>query len=243
MVSAMADTLTVQTPKGPRDIPTVWRGEHLAVHRPVRAESPTGLSAESCLWRISHIGTGYGAARELRLPMRQAIALARLWDSSFAAITATGTAKGWPWGDRWADDLRRAEGGRELIGPRELTPLEQLDTAGTAAEVQAAVYRAMGHSPAPEPDASEQFPAAITKKATGSGAVRRNPDSGELEFWWLPRGRNYTEADAFSLAGWYPVPSLGDVEAWALDSIAETPCGDSVEPDHPDAWPRLLGVV
>ena len=175
--------------------------------------------------------------------MRAAVALAKLWDASFAAITEAGHAKGWPWGERFADDLRRAEAGRELIGPRELTPLEQLDNAGTVAEVQTAVYRAMGYNPAPEPEASEQFPAAVTKKTTGADAIRRNPETCELELWWLPRGGNYSEGEAISLAGWYVVPSLADVEAWALDSLAETPCGDSVEPDHPDAWPRLLGIT
>jgi hypothetical protein len=101
----------------------------------------------------------------------------------------------------------------------------------------------MGYEPAPEPDASKQFPAEVTIKTTGSGAIRRNPDSGELEFWWLPRGGNYSEPDAFALAGWYSVPSLGDVEDWCLDSVSETPCGDAVESDHPDAWPRLLGLI
>jgi hypothetical protein len=236
-------TVTVQTTNGPRDIPAVWCGAHLAVHCPVRADEPGGVSREGCLWRVSHLATGYGASRELRLPKYRAVALAKLWDVSFADITEAGHAKGWPWGERWADDLRRAEAGRDLIGPRELTPLERLETAGTAAEVQSAVVAARGYETAAEPEASEQFPAAVTKQTTGAGAVRRNPDSAELELWWLPRGGNYSDADAFSLAGWYPVPCLADVEAWALDSVAETPCGDAVEPDHPDAWPRLLGVV
>lgn len=235
--------ITLQTIHGPQTVTTRWRGKHIAVHRPVRSAEPGGVSREPAHWRISHIGTGRGASRELYLPMATAIELAKLWDDAFASITEAGHAHGWPWGERWADDLRRAEAGRPLIGPRDITPSEELETAGTAAQVEAAVRRAMGYSPAAEPEASEQYPADITKQQTGAGAVRRDPETGELEFWWLPTGGNYSDADAFSLAGWYPVPLLADVETWALGSLAETPCGDSVEPDHPDAWPRLLGAI
>lgn len=236
-------TANLATPKGTRQVPVAWQGQHLAVHRPIDSNSPTGLSQLPRHWRISHTPTGYAASRCLHLSQRDAVKLAKLWDPAFASVTAAGDAHGWPWRERFADDLRRAEAGRPLIGPRRLTPLEQLDSAGTAAEVQAAVTRAMGYEPVSDADACEQYPAEITKQSAGSGAIRRNPESGELEYWWLPQGGNYPFGDAMALAGWYPVPSMGDVETWCLGSIAETPCGDSVEPDHPDAWPRLLGLI
>ena len=235
--------ITVQTATtGPREVPTKWVGDWLAVHRPVRKE---GLSAEPALWTVTLQPLGLSGG-EVAAPLRAVVALARLWDTAAARwdeVAEAGNASAWQWRDRFRDDLQRVRSGRPPFGPRELTPLEALESAGTAAEVEAAVRAAMG---APEPmgeaETDAQWPAEVTRKATGSGAVRRAPD-GLLEYWWLPRGRNYTEAEALSLAGWFEVPAAGDVETWCLGSTAETPAGDTVEPDHPDAWPRLLGLV
>lgn len=41
----------------------------------------------------------------------------------------------------------------------------------------------------------------------------------------------------------HEVPSMPEIEKWVLDSVCETPDGDTVEPDHPDSWLRLLGIV
>ena len=41
----------------------------------------------------------------------------------------------------------------------------------------------------------------------------------------------------------YPTPSEDAIEFWVLDSLCETPDGDIVEPDHPDSWLSLLGLV
>lgn len=233
-------TLTIQTNNGPRDIAAVWQGQHLAVHKPLKDGAPSTAPRR---WTVTHVSTGLAAWPTLDVAKPRAVELAKLWDAAFAPITAAGDAKGWQWAKRWADDVGRALRDRPLIGPRELTPLEAFDSAGTAAECEAAVSRAMGYEPMDDSEASEQWPAELTRKQTGSGAVRRNPESGELEFWWLPQGGNYPDAEAVSLAGWYPVPYAGDVERWCLGSLAETPCGDRVEPDHPDAWPRLLGLI
>jgi len=236
----MTKAISIHTSKEQRTIPVVWVGEHLAVHHPIAGG---GLSKEPCWWAITHAATGYLAGPALEAPQRTVIALAKLWDAAFSTITAAGNAHGWQWGSRWADDLSRVQRGRPVIGPRELTPLEELDSAGTYKEVETAVRRAMGYSPVEEPEASEQFPAEVTAKKTGKGAIRRNPTDGELELWWLPTGGNYSDAEAISLAGWYPVPATADVEDWCLGSVAETPDGQTVEPDHPDAWPRLLGLI
>jgi hypothetical protein len=233
----LADGATVKT------VPTVWSGEHLAVHRPLNSEEPDGLSKIPRYWSVSHKATGYLAGPSLDAAQRDVIALAKLWDQAFASVTAAGDAKTWRWRDQWRDDLHRVGYGKPLVGPRQITPLERLEYAGTAAEVTAAVRAVMGYETATDDEAAAQYPAEITYRTAGPGAVRRNADSGELEFWWLPRDGNYCDADAITLAGWYPVPCMADVEAWALDSVAKTPCGDSVEPDHPDAWPRLLGVI
>lgn len=219
----MPKTFQAATKDGPRTIPAAWCGEHLAVHRPIDSSAPSGVSTAPRSWRVSHIGTGYSAGPVLTLAQRDAIALARAWDAAFAGVTAAGDAKLWRWRARWADDIRRAQSGRPIIGPRELTPLEALETAGTYAEVSAAVARAMGHSFASDSEAAEQFPAHETVAAD---RLRTGADG--LEMAW--RGQ------------WWPVPTFGEVEAWALDSVSETPDGRTVEPDAPDAWTRLLGV-
>jgi hypothetical protein len=41
----------------------------------------------------------------------------------------------------------------------------------------------------------------------------------------------------------YQVPSMSEIEEWVLDSVCETPEGDCVEPDHPDSWLSLLGII
>ena len=42
---------------------------------------------------------------------------------------------------------------------------------------------------------------------------------------------------------WWPVPTMDDVQRWTLDSVCETPDGRMVEPDAPDSWLSLLGLV
>ena len=41
----------------------------------------------------------------------------------------------------------------------------------------------------------------------------------------------------------YQPPSMGDLEAWVNDSVCETPDGETVEPDHPDSWLSILGII
>ena len=102
--------------------------------------------------------------------------------------------------------------------------------------------KSIGAAPArEEAEAAEQWPAEPTRKTDGAGAIARR--DGELALYWLPSEQGHSFADAMELAGWYPIPAAGDVERWCLGSTAETPVGDHVEPDHPDAWPRLLGLI
>ena len=41
----------------------------------------------------------------------------------------------------------------------------------------------------------------------------------------------------------YDTPSLDELEEWVFDSVCETPDGRTVEPDHPDSWLCLLGLI
>lgn len=42
---------------------------------------------------------------------------------------------------------------------------------------------------------------------------------------------------------WWPLPSDSELQEWTIDSVCETPDGRSVEPDHPESWLSLLGLV
>ena len=236
-------TITVQTSTGgPREVPTKWAGQWLAVHRPVRRD---GLSTAPALWTLTLRPLGLSGG-ELAAPLPAVVAFARLWDTPAARwddVAEAADATAWRWRDRFRDDVDRVRRGRPPIGPRALTPTEAIESAGTAAEVAAAVAAAMG-APAPmtEAEAAEQWPAELTRKTDGAGAIARR--DGELALYWLPSAEGGTDLmAAMELAGWYPIPAAGDVERWCLGSTAETPAGDHVEPDHPDAWPRLLGLI
>ncbi|WP_038214787.1 hypothetical protein [Xenophilus azovorans] len=41
----------------------------------------------------------------------------------------------------------------------------------------------------------------------------------------------------------YDTPDFDQLEDWTFDSVCETPDGDTVEPDHPDSWLVLLGLI
>lgn len=42
---------------------------------------------------------------------------------------------------------------------------------------------------------------------------------------------------------WYAIPTMDEVQFWTFDSVCETPDGRTVEPDAPDSWLSLLGLV
>jgi len=42
---------------------------------------------------------------------------------------------------------------------------------------------------------------------------------------------------------WLPIPSILEFQCWTMDSICETPDGRMVEPDAPDSWLSLVGLV
>lgn len=42
---------------------------------------------------------------------------------------------------------------------------------------------------------------------------------------------------------WYETPTNGQLEEWVSDSVCETPDGDTVDPDHPESWLRILGLI
>jgi hypothetical protein len=220
---AMPATVTIRCIDQSRDVAAVWVGDCLAVHRPLKNGQP--IKTPRC-WTLTHRPTGLALVSSLTVAKHHAVALAKVWDEAAACIDPA-KPRQWRYLQAWRDDLQRV-GIVDPWGPRDLPTLNP--STGR-------------FLPDDDETDCEQFPVEITRQTTGAGTVRRNPHTDRLEFWWLPRGGNYSESDAFHLAGWYEVPTFGDVAAWSLDSVAESPCGDAVEPDHPDAWPRLLGIV
>jgi len=104
-----------------------------------------------------------------------------------------------------------------------------------------------GYVPFTEEECQEQFPAPVNydpllynqedeNTHPITGCVFKDP-SGKLQCYWKP------EAVEDSLEGWYPVPSNGEIEEWALDSTCLTPADDEVEPDHPDSWLTILALI
>jgi len=54
-------------------------------------------------------------------------------------------------------------------------------------------------------------------------------------------------APAFHQITWrgeiYNEPSIEALQEWVSDSVCETPDGETVEPDHPDSWLSILGLI
>jgi hypothetical protein len=111
---------------------------------------------------------------------------------------------------------------------------------------QQLIGQALGYEPLTEEEGSEQYPAEVTYPEGPAvpyiGDIRRN-NQGILRCFWAPQGGNYTAAESNELTGWYDVPDLEDIEEQVFDSVAYTPCGDEVEPDHVDSWLRILGLI
>jgi hypothetical protein len=42
---------------------------------------------------------------------------------------------------------------------------------------------------------------------------------------------------------WIPIPTIEEFMEWTLDSVCPTPDGDIVEPDAPNSWLSLVGLV
>lgn len=221
----MPKIITVQTPNGAREVPAVWVGRWLAVHRPLTGD---GLSTAPRTWTVSHLASGMLAAKCISTAKPHAVAFAKAWDlpaANWDTITASADASEWPWRRRFLADRYAAADGGPMFGPRSLSPLEQLEAAGTAAEVSAAVAAAFG---APTLSASEESAPYPVADVLPADRVRTSEDGWPMVRW---------------ARQWWDAPTVGEVHAMALDSVAETPDGRTVEPDDPAAWPRLLGLI
>jgi len=105
-----------------------------------------------------------------------------------------------------------------------------------------AIAESFGYVPFSEEDRDQQYQAEInwnfdTSPLPTTGSVYKDK-KGVLRCYWKPS--NSEEQD---LEGWYDIPSNEDIEEWSFDSVCFTPGDDEVEPDHPDSWLRILGLI
>ena len=259
-----------------------WRGAALCVHAPIRDGVPTPTR---CVWTVTSTAYGY-AAGTYRGPLRDAIALARLWDAAFADALAAAprgadgipSLSTWPQSRAWA---RQVSGDAPASGPVDATHGDyRRDTdargdngrtigAPTLPQLRADAAPTRERVAAADGDGAEQFPATATMTPVvvdGARRVRlarRLPDGRErlrdadgravrmngdvaafrgadpltptLRLWFGTPGQ--------TAAAWHDVPSIAQLMEWTLDGVAETPDGARVEPDAPNSWLTLLGVV
>ena len=237
-------TVTLALPDGATiEAPARWRGRALAVHAPIRDGKVT---ASRGVWVIT--GHVHGMmAGTFRGPLRDAIALARLWDDAFAAALPETRASApslsrWEHAQQW---LRQLSGDEPATGP------------GPSADA----IRTRERVAAVDGDGAEQFPATPTMTPAGPGRVRfarrlnngrerlRNPETGKAL-------RMDGDVAAFKgpdpltpvfrllwRGAWVDVPTTAELMEWSLDGVAETPTGARVEPDAPNSWLSLLGII
>jgi hypothetical protein len=219
------------------------------VHPPVVDGVPTKQRGQ---WAISAISCGLRAGT-FRGPLRDAVALARLWDEAFAAALAGSTVdnpaslRDWPQRQAWA---RQCDRFNDPTGP---VASNDPDWLAPNAIRDAATAGCGGY---------EQFPARPTiTPGSRPGRVRlarvlnngrerlTNPETGE-------RVRQTGDVVAFKgpdpltpilrlwfRGVWHDVPTIAECMEWTVDGMAETPDGRTVEPDDSDSWLALLGVV
>ena len=107
----------------------------------------------------------------------------------------------------------------------------------------------------------ERFPVELTISKRPEGKIRFYAPIYQLakhgKNWQRPRcpvtGRFLlVDGDVAVLKGqilllwgkvWHGIPSTDCLMEWTMDSVCPTPDGDEVEPDAPDSWLSLLGLV
>lgn len=231
------------------DVMPRWRGRALAVHPPIVDGVPTKRRG---LWSISAPCCGLRAGT-FRGPLRDAVALARLWDDAFAdALTgstfdAPTSLRDWPQRQAWS---RQCDRFNAPTGPVDPSDPDWMHPAAVADAVTAA-----------DGDGAEQFPASPTITPSGPGRVRfsRTLNNGRERLTDPETGKRLRmTGDVVAFKGadpltpvlrlwfgqrWHDVPSIAQCMEWTFDGVCETPDGSRVEPDAPESWLSLLGIV
>lgn len=224
------------------DVLPRWRGRALCVHAPIRDGVPTPTRG---VWVIASTEFGY-AAGTYRGPLSAAVKLARLWDAAFgdALATAPRVGAGVPSLSTWhqaRDWSRQLNGDAPATGPV-AAPREPVAAADGDGAEQFPATPTLTPGTAPRtvryarrlPDGRERLRDPETGRAVrmnGDVAAFRGPDplTPRLRLWFGDR--------------WHDVPTIAELMEWTFDGVAETPDGSRVEPDAPNSWLTLLGVV
>lgn len=245
-----------------------WRGAALCVHEPIRDGVPTPTRGQ---WTVTSTAYGY-AAGTYHGPLRDAIALARLWDAAFAEALAAAprgadgipSLSAWHQARAWSRQVSGDAPPTGPIGAAHGDYRRDADALGdNGRRIGDGAPLARERVAAADGDGAEQFPATPTLTPVIVDGVRRVRLSRRL-----PDGRQrLRDADGNAVrmngdvaafrgpdpltptlrlwfaAAWHDVPSIAQLMEWTLDGVAETPDGSRVEPDAPSSWLTLLGVV
>jgi hypothetical protein len=200
------------------------------------------------VWAITHYPSGFSAGT-FRGPLAEAIKLARAWDATFAGALKERpvnvlTLKGWAHTPAWAAQLRRetpprgpvvcdpprhaatfADGdGAEQL-PVDVTLWPAIGSAGKLVRYRSAIHTGAKRLTHPETGAPLRMPgdvAAFNRKG--------DPEAPPvLRLWWQ--------------GAWVDVPTMAQFGAWTFGEPCETPDGDPCDPDAPESWLRLCGLV
>lgn len=229
-------------------VPLRWQGTCLCVHPPVKDGAPNVTPG---FWVITDRESGLSAG-QFSGSLRQAVMLAKAWDAAFsdAIRRAGGDLSRWQYRHQWHDQLR---GLQPPTGPMPLKPEPVLpDLKPPAPRATAA-----------DGDGGEQYPATVTvwrakddpkrwvcSSVLPDGRSRlRNPETGkpvrmtgDVALFKTTDPLN-PELRLYFRGAWHPVPSIAEMMELTFDSICRTPDGDSCEPDAPESWLTLLGLV
>ena len=224
-------------------VPARWIGQALAVHAPLKDGAPVANPRGQ--WVIT--GHRFGlSAGTYRGPLRDAVKLARVWDAAFAdALPADRTTApslaNWELAPIWAAQLRGdapptgpgagyvarervtaadGDGGEQWEPTLTITP-----APGKPGRVRLARRLPNGRERLRDPETGRAL------RMDGDAAAFKGPDplTPVYRLWW--RGQ------------WVDVPTVAELMAWSIDGVCETPDGSRVEPDAPDAWLSLLGIL
>jgi len=248
------------------DVLPRWRGRALCVHAPIRDGVPTPTRG---VWVIASTEFGY-AAGTYHGPLSAAVKLARLWDAAFGDALATAPRVGagvpslsaWHQARAWSRQLNGDAPATGPVSSEHENYRRDTDAPDNGRRVGGPVAAPREPVAAADGDGAEQFPAMPTlTPGTAPRTVRyarrlpngrerlRDPETGRavrmngdvaafrgpdpltprLRLWFGDR--------------WHDVPTIAELMAWTFDGVAETPDGSRVEPDAPDSWLTLLGVV
>ena len=98
---------------------------------------------------------------------------------------------------------------------------------------QQAIAAALGHKPVTEDAGSAPFPVEGSLPAGRFRPADAGRDLGVERGWPMVLWQG----------SWYPAPTMAQVEAWVFDSVVESPDERDVEPDDPDSWLSILGMI